>query len=161
MISIIAAFILQLIVSTGIVIWTRAKVKKYLSTDEEIQKIRREISALINELDASADRNINILEDRIATLKELLIESEKKLASISGELKKKPITEAAPEIKKTTEDSVIPVIRFTDKKAEPSLTKQIGDSILELAQKGFSKSLIAAKLGISLSEVEEALNKKE
>jgi hypothetical protein len=65
-----------------------------LGSDEEIGRIRREIGSLIIELDASADRNITVLEDRLNTLKEIVAETDKRIAILSRDRGKRQVETA-------------------------------------------------------------------
>lgn len=85
MTSILIAIAVQVIVSLSLVVWTRAKVRRFLGSEDEIGKIRREIGALIVELDSSADRNVTVLEDRLTSLKDLLAEADKRISMLGQE----------------------------------------------------------------------------
>ena len=75
----------QVIVGVALVAWVRARVNAVLGSDAELERVRREIGALIVELDASADRNITVLEDRLASLKELVATADRRIASLDKE----------------------------------------------------------------------------
>jgi len=75
----------QVIVGVALVAWVRARVNAFLGSDAELERVRREIGALIVELDASADRNITVLEDRLAALKELVATADRRIASLDKE----------------------------------------------------------------------------
>jgi len=85
MTSILIAIAVQVIVSLSLVVWTRAKVRRFLGSEDEIGKIRREIGALIVELDSSADRNVTVLEDRLTSLKDLVAEADKRISMLGQE----------------------------------------------------------------------------
>ncbi len=85
MTSILIAIAVQVIVSLSLVVWTRAKVRRFLGSEDEIGKIRREIGALIVELDSSADRNVTVLEDRLTALKDLMAEADKRISLLGQE----------------------------------------------------------------------------
>lgn len=75
----------QAVVSVFLIVWTRSKVRRFLGADEELERIRREIGSLIVELDASADRNVTVLEDRLNTLKDSIAEADKRIALLGQE----------------------------------------------------------------------------
>ncbi|PKL08821.1 MAG: hypothetical protein CVV51_06960 [Spirochaetae bacterium HGW-Spirochaetae-7] len=82
MTPILYAIVAQILVCLVVVLWTRSTVRKFLGSGEELERIRREIGALIVELDSSADRNVTVLEDRLKALKELVGEADKRLAML-------------------------------------------------------------------------------
>ena len=82
MTPILFAIIAQIIISLVLVLWTRSTVRKFLGSGEELGRIRREIGALMVELDSSADRNVTVLEDRLKALKELVNEADKRLSML-------------------------------------------------------------------------------
>ncbi|MBU0928918.1 MAG: hypothetical protein KKA67_14305 [Spirochaetes bacterium] len=88
------AIAVQVIVSALLIAWTRIKVRRFLGSEDEIDKIRREIGALIVELDASADRNVTVLEDRLTALKELLVEADRRI-SLLGQERARPRADGA------------------------------------------------------------------
>ena len=56
-----------------------------MSADEEMDRIRREIGSVILELDSATDRNVTVVEDRLATLRDLLAEADRRIGILSGE----------------------------------------------------------------------------
>lgn len=84
--AIIIAIAAQVVACAALVFWTRAKVRSSLGSGAELERIRREIGALMAELDASADRNITVLEDRLSALKELVATADRRIASLDKEL---------------------------------------------------------------------------
>lgn len=84
----------QIALSLFLLLWTRAKVKAALNSGAEVERIRREISALLIELDASADRNVTVIEDRIAELKDAIAEADKRLAAMAREGSKRNVESA-------------------------------------------------------------------
>ena len=85
MTPLIIALVAQAAVSIVLVAWTRVKVRRFLGADEELERIRREIGSLIVELDASADRNVTVLEDRLLALKDSIAEADKRIALLGQE----------------------------------------------------------------------------
>jgi hypothetical protein len=91
MTGLLIALAIQVLVSVALIVWTRSRIRGALGSDEEIGRIRREIGSLIIELDASADRNITVLEDRLATLKEMVAETDKRIAILSQDRGKRQV----------------------------------------------------------------------
>jgi hypothetical protein len=173
---------IQILVSVILIVWTRVRVRRALGSEEELDRIRREIGSLIIELDASADRNITVLEDRLTTLKDMIIESDKRIAILSNDrvkrqpetsvydrMGRKAIQQPRPEDvsqleSKTSESAArrpvdaadIPFIRFSEKPL--SIEEPFADKVLSLSRKGFSSDIIAARLGATITEVEMVLS---
>ncbi len=172
------ALAIQILVSVALIVWTRARVRTALGSDDEIDRIHREIGALIVELDASADRNITVLEDRINSLKEMVSEADRKISLLSQERGKKQTENAvydrlgrtqaqrprvedvekpdtgAPETSAERQrvQPEIPFIRFSEKPL--SIEEPFADKVLSLSRKGFSSDIIAAHLGATIAEVD-------
>jgi len=173
---------IQILVSVILIVWTRVRVRRSLGSEEELDRIRREIGSLIIELDASADRNITVLEDRLTTLKDMISESDKRIAILSNDrgkrqpepavydrLGRKALHQPRPEdinqiesetndsaAKRTVEAQEIPFIRFSEKPL--SIEEPFADKVLSLSRKGFSSDIIAARLGATITEVEMVLS---
>lgn len=173
---------IQILVSVILIVWTRVRVRRALGSEEELDRIRREIGSLIIELDASADRNITVLEDRLTTLKDMIIESDKRIAILSNDrgkrqpepsvydrMGRKAIQQPRPEdvsqLESETSESAarrpvdaadIPFIRFSEKPL--SIEEPFADKVLSLSRKGFSSDIIAARLGATITEVEMVLS---
>ncbi|MDY6934235.1 MAG: hypothetical protein SVZ03_08440 [Spirochaetota bacterium] len=85
----------------------RLKLEKSTTTYKEI-KLRREMDEIIREFDATAERNISILENRIAVMKRILFEAEKLTAidfsikdySISNNVDKESLSKATMRLDK-------------------------------------------------------------
>jgi hypothetical protein len=67
LIVILILFALQVV----IFLYFRMMIRKELSRENRIDSVRREIEQLIIELDRTTDRNIEIVEDRIRSLKKI------------------------------------------------------------------------------------------
>lgn len=173
---------IQILVSVILIVWTRVRVRRALGSEEELDRIRREIGSLIIELDASADRNITVLEDRLTTLKDMIIESDKRIAILSNDrgkrqpepgvydrMGRKAIQQPRPEdvsqlesetsesaARRPVEAADIPFIRFSEKPL--SIEEPFADKVLSLSRKGFSSDIIAARLGATITEVEMVLS---
>jgi hypothetical protein len=76
---------IQILVSILLIVWVRLKVMRSLDDGDSIARVRREIGALIVELDGSADRNITVIEDRLRELKDCVAEADKRIVMLSNE----------------------------------------------------------------------------
>jgi len=66
----------------------RDRVRRAASRDAQIAEIRDEVSRLLVELNRTTDRNIALIEDRIASLNELLSSADKKIGLLRRETEK-------------------------------------------------------------------------
>ncbi len=172
MTSILIIAALQILVSVFLILWTRASVRRFLGSDEEINRVRREIGALIVELDSSADRNVTILEDRLSSLKSLLADADKRI-SVLGQERSRRLPEdtvydrlgRTPEPKQVPvpdsrqaqlAEPLVPFIRFSEKPLP--IEEPFADKVVSLARRGFSSDIIAARLGVTMTEVDLVLS---
>ena len=66
----------------------REKVRRASSAQAAVSEVREEVNRLIVELNQTADRNVALLEDRIAGLAELLSKADKKMGLLRRESEK-------------------------------------------------------------------------
>lgn len=182
------AVAVQIIVAVILIAWTRSQVRSALGSGDEIARVRREIGALIIELDASADRNITIVEDRLKSLKDLLADADSRIALLSQERVKRP-TEGVmydrlgraseshqkaletgrvqptsqtmpPEVDGTrTQPGSEQPIPFIRFSEKPLPTEEpFADAVRTLSLRGFSSDVIAARLGTTIAEVDLAIS---
>jgi len=172
MTSILIIAALQILVSVFLILWTRAGVRRFLGSDEEIDRVRREISALIIELDSSADRNVTVLEDRLSALKDLLAEADKRISVLGQERTRRlPDDTVYDRLGRATEprqapvaesrqdpiaEPLVPFIRFSEKPLP--IEEPFADKVVSLARRGFSSDIIAARLGVTMTEVDLVLS---
>ncbi len=186
--AILVALAVQIIVAVVLIVWTRAQVRSALGSGDEIAKVRREIGALIIELDASADRNITIVEDRLNSLKALLVEADSRIALLSqerirrstegvvydrlgraSELRQKPLDagRVPPPIEPSlpaadgthVQQAPEPVIPFIRFSEKPlPVEEPFADAVRTLSLRGFSSDVIAARLGATIAEVDLAIS---
>lgn len=172
MTSILIIALLQILISVFLILWTRSSVRRFLGSDEEIDRVRREIGALIIELDSSADRNVTVLEDRLSALKDLLAEADKRISVLGQERTRrlpdetvynrlgrtaepKQVSVAEPRQAPITEP-LVPFIRFSEKPLP--IEEPFADKVVSLARRGFSSDIIAARLGVTMTEVDLVLS---
>lgn len=164
--TILALIVIQIIINLVLLVWVKYKIRNYLGSASETERVRREMAALVMELDASADRNISILEDRMAALKEMLGQADKRIAALDKELSNRkkeaavydslgrfsgaripPASQPEPE-----KESAIPFIRFSEKPLP--IEESFADKVLSLFKRGFSSDIIAARLDATMAEVD-------
>jgi len=164
MTSILIIAALQILVSVFLILWTRTSVRRFLGSDEEINRVRREIGALIIELDSSADRNVTVLEDRLSALKELLSDADKRIAVLGQERSRRlPDATVYDRLGRVAEpnpipkaEPLVPFIRFSEKPLP--IEEPFADKVVSLARRGFSSDIIAARLGVTMTEVDLVLS---
>jgi hypothetical protein len=182
--AVLIALAVQIIVAVVLVVWTRSQVRSALGSGDEIAKVRREIGALIIELDASADRNITIVEDRLKSLKDLIVDADSRIALLSQERAKRStegivydkLGRASESRQKALETGrvqptlqAIPpevagvqiqpgseqAIPFIRFSEKPlPIEEPFADAVRTLSLRGFSSDVIAARLGTTIAEVD-------
>jgi len=66
----------------------RDRVRRATASDAQIQEIREEVSRLLVELNQVTDRNIALMEDKIASLNDALSAADKKIGLLHREIEK-------------------------------------------------------------------------
>jgi len=158
---------------------------KKRTSDSALEEYRREVNKLISDINAVTDRNLQLVEDSIAKLKTLLDETEKRIAVYNSEREKsrsgetlytslgrgiraalKTIEEPAnislPNAPQT-QASPAPLQQTKNAPQEPPAVKpltreEIRDAIDSLINEGLSQEEIASRLGITIAEVNLAMN---
>ncbi len=130
-------------------------------------RIREEVNRLMVELNQTTDRNIALIEDRIASLTELLSKADKKIGLLRRESEKhdmgakvygriREVRAPDPAVEVPRERTVGP----------PALEAEtdLRERVIALHRAGFTASLIASRVGAPRGEVELILsleNRKE
>jgi len=126
-------------------------------------EIESEVNNLILELNQTADRNINILEEKIRTLVKILNDADKRikiLGTESGKPKSEPVT--------YNQLGIIQDNQILNNKIEKNQPEIIGekvveqkikeknkkDKIIEFHNNGFTSTVIASRVGLTVGEVE-------
>ena len=120
-------------------------IERRIKPDEMGQKIQDELGSIMVELNRTTEQNIQLIEDKIGTLKELLAKVDKTLSVLKRESEKHDISR-----------SIYDQIRQGQVRDERG---QIGDrniqkEVMRLHGEGFSPSVIAGHLGTTVGEVE-------
>ena len=137
-------------------VYFKLKISSSLSGDRVLNDLRDEVNHLVVELNSTTERNLGLVEERIAKLQELVRDADKKIFLLSRESEKHrlgtevydKLRRAAPLVSKLQEQDTI------DKSAEQRLEKSAAELVIDLHRKGFDPKLIASKTGSSLGEVE-------
>ncbi|HUV08934.1 MAG TPA: hypothetical protein VMX75_14475, partial [Spirochaetia bacterium] len=122
------------------------RFEKKMSPDTVIDAIREELNSIMVELNRTTEQNVQIVEDRMAQLKELVSLADKKIALLKREGEKH-------EVSKTVYNRI--VSRQTqDKTGAVVQDKNVKREVLKLYREGFSPGVIAGHLGTTIGEVE-------
>lgn len=70
----------------------RAYIRKAVSRPESLEGVRKEVDALITELNQNADRNLTLMEQRIGDLQKILAEADRRILLLKKEEEKKQST---------------------------------------------------------------------
>ncbi|MDR1618619.1 MAG: hypothetical protein LBS06_06185 [Treponema sp.] len=171
-------------------VYFRSWLGNRMGREEKLARYREEVNRLIIAIDTATDRDAAVAEDRIQTLKNLIVEADEKIAVMLREREKQKNrsilasesyaalgrgrlsgeTVAAPE---TAEPAVLPETaapsrstagaegRQSETAEIPPASRPFAEEVTELAARGFSADLIAQKLEASLSEVDLVLKIRE
>jgi hypothetical protein len=151
-------------------IYFRHYLKKRTGREDILSDYQAEVAKLTADINAATDRDLTLVEARMDALRELLETADRRIAVLVRELERKkdsgviynnlgksaaaPPEEAAkaPEVKAppAAAPAPSPAPGPVEKQKAPSMREKAA----ELALAGFSPELIAARLGISVSEVE-------
>jgi hypothetical protein len=84
--------LIMLVVDFGglllIYVTLRDRLRRATTTDAQIEEIRTEVSRLLVELNQATDRNIALMEDKIASLNDALAAADKKIGLLHREIEK-------------------------------------------------------------------------
>jgi hypothetical protein len=158
-------------------LYCRAYLKRRTGQERIMAEFREEVRQLVAEIDAATDRDATLIEDRIKSLKALLEDVDKRIGLHAQELSRRRASEEAyaelgrKQVRFTelvpTAETEPPSQKTGGKKngAEappPIIAPEIkplplAEQVAELAKAGFAASLIATRLGVSISEVELAI----
>lgn len=136
-------------VLVGFYVYFRRRLDRALQSDEILKAVRDEVSQMIVDMNETADRNIALIEERIARLSSLVGDADRRIVvlqkevertktreSVYSQLKPKPAVPAAPTME------------------EPVRAKSPREEVMELFHQGIDPKQIATKLNKTLGEVE-------
>jgi hypothetical protein len=176
----------SLLISGFTFIYLQAYLRRRTGAERILAEFEEEVNKLIAGIDAAADRDITLLEDKAKSIKALLETLDRRIAVYARELDRRNTQESAESayaalgkgLRSTLkvnppepESAALPgdpapgpaapveaagprFIRSANPvKPKTPLTEQV----LELSRNGFSPDTIAARLGVTLAEVDLAL----
>ena len=121
----------------------RAKLKQSVDPKAILESIREEVDRIIVELNSTTDRNITLLEDKVQSLTALLEQADKKIGILRREIEKHELGA-----------KVYSDLAGGRKQIEKPEEQDRHAQVLSLHRQGFSASVIAKRLGITLAEIE-------
>jgi hypothetical protein len=142
-----------------------------------LAEFREEVYKFTAVIDATADKNSLLVEDRIKSLKALLEEVDKRMGLYTRELDRRRVQEKAyAELGKSRSALPLPREKAPEplpeepeksprgdeeknaqkRKNEPK-PPSLAEQVTKFSRAGFSANIIAARLGVSISEVELVL----
>jgi hypothetical protein len=145
-------------------LYFQAYIRRKTAPQEILEDYREEVNKLIFEIDAATERDAYLVEERIKSLKNMLEELDKKIEVYVREFERRRNTEtvynslgrnakpaASPPEPRSPEAGKAPAPENPGPAPE---TRPLKEQVAGLAARGFSPDTIAARLKISISEVE-------
>jgi DNA invertase Pin-like site-specific DNA recombinase len=136
----------------------RRRIESRTDASALLAQVRNEVDRIIVELNQTTDRNVSLLEDRLASLADLLAQADKKIGLLRREsekhdtstqiysriLQRRPAAEASGGRE------------GAEQKGEeaPRKPEELREQVLRLHAAGLSASMIARRLGITLAEID-------
>jgi uncharacterized protein YoxC len=155
----------------------RKKIARTLAAATVLREVREEVNRILVELNQTTHRNVTLLEDRIASLTELLARADKKIALARREAEKQELaervySELAGRRQGAASAGFAPAEAARGPAAPgPAPPERAGGApasaadrqaeAVRLAQAGLSPALIARRLSLPLGEVELILTLAE
>ena len=137
--------IISICINAGVIILLYIKLSKEIrksgTYDYVLSEIRKDVDDLVVQINQTAERNISLIEDRISKISALIVSADKRIKLLD----KKPVP-LYNDIRKT----VVPDVKQT--RNDQKISKK--EQVLELHRNGFAPGIIAAKVGITIGEVE-------
>lgn len=153
----LAALLLVAIALRGFVI-------RQTRQDALFEEIKREAGAIVTELNSTTERNIELLEEKIATLSELIATADRSVGALRRESASNRVsgqTYTHLGARRQPPPSVLPADakvgqpKEEEQESEPAVAAPtIRDRVIALADRGFTSSQIASSVGKTVGEVE-------
>ena len=174
--------LLNLALVSILVIWLRRLVLRRLAPERVLQDLHGEIQTLVAEVNQTSDHNISIIEDRIASLRELVHNADRQIEELERllqhisegkreEIYALPLPAARREPPTSIDGSpqtvdvnlaaetnsvgeTVDEERRDVVAAQDADEKDLRSSVIELHEQGLSTELISSHTGIAIGEVE-------
>lgn len=158
----VATLALILAVQLVVVFWLRRLIIRRLSPERILRDLREDVAELTREINRVGDQHITLVEDRISSLKSLMVHAENlidEVRTVLGRLEsyRSPAEATAAGNETSVAAASVDTDSADDVPADP--TAPIPDesprrSVERLHRQGLSPEIIAARLGIAIGEVE-------
>jgi hypothetical protein len=147
-------------------VYFQSYLRKKTGSREILEDYREEVNKLIVEIDAATERDVYLVEERIKSLKKTLEEVDKKIEVYAREFERRRSTEtvynslgrnakpAAPPPEPLSPPDPLPGQAREKTPPESPAPRPLKAQVAELAAQGLSPEAIAARLKVSISEVE-------
>jgi uncharacterized membrane protein len=147
-------------------VYFQAYLRRKTGPQEILADYREEVNKLIVEIDAATERDAYLVEERIKSLKAILEELDKKIALSVREFEHRRSAETLYDSLGRNAKTAVPppppapppaeTAEKTPSEAPARLpeSRPLKEQVAQLASRGFSPGAIAARLKVSISEVE-------
>ncbi|GAB1484402.1 hypothetical protein MASR2M78_32200 [Treponema sp.] len=142
-------------------LYFRSYLKRRTGSERILQEFREEVEKLVADIDSATDRDSALVEERIRSLRVLLDDADRRIATYSREIDRRAMEEKAySELGRRRPlmqgSEPAPIIQ---KAAKPIQAAPLpfAEQVSELSRAGFSSELIAKRLGATLAEVDLAV----
>lgn len=148
--SIFIIVAIQLIGLLAIYLILRNKIHKHYNAAAQIENIRKEVEKVLVQINQTTAHNIELIEHRINSLREIMGNTDKRIKLLKREEEKHDISQKVySDIMKKDNLNV----------SQPPV--DIKESVIKLYENGFNFDVIAQQLGIPLGEVELIISLKQ
>ena len=151
-------------------VYAHLYIRRRTSRESVLTACRDEVDRLVAEIDRATDRDTQLVEDRIAALRKILEDADRRIALMSRDMEKRRssmelYTALGPRQPGPSQaGSTAPIPAAPSPPAQPPNQQApqgpsvpLTQRVLELSRQGFAAELIATRLDLSLAEVELAL----
>jgi hypothetical protein len=159
---------LSLVLCAFFFVYFHIYIRRRTSHENLLTRYREEVDRLIAEIDNATDRDAQLVEERITNLKKILEDADRRIGLLSRDLERRrpgtglytalgqsPAVPVAPPVA-VAPPPVAAAVAAPAEPPEPPV-RSLPERVAELSRQGISPELIAARLKVSLSEVELAL----
>ena len=146
-------------------LYLKAFVRRRTNPDYILEILKEEIRQLEADIDEKTEQDLQLLEEKISSLREICAEAERRIAVYNRELEKqsketstlaalnkKPLVERL-EVKKEKTRPDAPINITLSPESLAIKPRPVKERIAELQKAGFSPELIAKRLDLNLGEV--------
>ncbi len=145
--SALFTIVLNIIAWAIIIPLLNRRISRAQRMPEVLERMRAEVQGVIVEMNQTTERNVELLEDRIAQIGELLAQADRRLGVLKREAEKQD--SAAQVYSQLGRQKSVPASPNGEEKRE-----SLREKVLDLYRKGIAPSLIANRLGTTIGEVE-------